>query len=202
VALGVRIRMRLRRRGSAVRIVAMAIIACLGWGSLIWSPRELLIRRRWFEDGPFVQVEFARQSKNGPVTLVLEPNAVPSRALWSLMNCLEIQVAMESLGTREGNLKGVASWSIGEEPPDLIIGLPEWAKARGVESVIWTSLPPKFNGSSGRTPTVQEVITYLQGLEGPPRELAERYVRLAPLQIDTAYRRQIESALNWTPTAN
>jgi hypothetical protein len=73
-----------------------------------------------------------------------------------------------------------------------------WANAHGVDNVIWTALPPKF-GDKDRTPAIDEVLNHLKRLEGSRRDNAERYVRLAPSQIDTAYRRRIEAELGWTP---
>jgi len=64
---------------------------------------------------------------------------------------------------------------------------------------VWTNLPPKFGGIDGRIPTESEVVAYLQALEGEARAAAEKYVRRAPRQIATAYRRAIERALGWTP---
>ena len=79
----------------------------------------------------------------------------------------------------------------------LIPGLAEWASAHGVAHVIWTNLPPKFDGEE-TAPSVEQVMQYLDGLTGAQREVDERYVRFTPRQIDTAYRRRIEAALQWT----
>jgi hypothetical protein len=180
----------------------MRRIACLGWGSLVWDPRDLPIQREWFADGPFVQVEFVRQSDDGRMTLVLEASAPPVRSLWAVMDSEEIVSAREALRKREKmsskRRHQICAWSKGEVSPELILDLPDWASAHGVEGVVWTALPSRFNGKEPCTPTSEDVVTYLQDLEGSSRDNAERYIRRAPRQIDTPYRRDIEAALHWT----
>lgn len=181
----------------------MTLIACLGWGSLVWDPRDIPIQHHWFNDGPFVRVEFARQSSNGRITLVLEKNAAPVRALWAVMDCTNIDDAQQALQTREGTpkLRNIGRWELGQTSyaaPDLIIDLPQWAASHSIQAVVWTALSPKF-GKEERTPNEDEVLKYLKGLQENEQKLAEQYIRNAPPQIDTTYRRRIEAELKWTP---
>jgi cation transport regulator ChaC len=177
-------------------------IACLGWGSLIWDPGSLPIQREWFKDGPFVPVEFTRQSSDGRMTLVIDASAAPVRVLWAVMLPTELQPAREALRDREritGNnwMSRIGSWQEGDAAPETIPDLPDWARAHGLNAAIWTALRPRFAGKE-TSPSAQQVIEYLQELTGTKRQNAERYVRCAPRQIDTEYRRQIQAALGWS----
>lgn len=182
----------------------MKKIACLAWGSLVWDPRELPVQGKWFEDGPMIKVEFTRQSKDGRITLVLNREARFVRSLWGLMETGDLAEAKEALKKREGcHFSKIGSWEIGEEvsQSETISNLPDWAKNNSVEAVIWTDLPSKFNGIDNKIPTCDEVIAYLAGLTGRQREKTEEYIRRAPPQTDTLYRRKIEAELGWKPVS-
>ena len=181
----------------------MTNIVCLGWGSLIWCPKNLPIRRHWFDDGPLIPLEFARQSKDDRITLVIWTDARPVQSLWTLMDSDSLDEAKKQLQRREEttNPKYIGDWSRGGPSPTEIPELSEWALARNVDSVVWTKLRPKFNGDDTWQPNVEDVLRYLQALTGTARDAAEKYIRRAPRQIDTAYRRRIEAELHWLPRA-
>lgn len=178
------------------------MIACLGWGSLIWDPRELPIYREWFQDGPLIRVDFLRQSKDNRITLVLHKKSAYVRGLWALMSINDFNNAKVALASREGisedNIDNyIGSWSRDDDEPECILELNSWASSRGIESVIWTALPPKIDRKNEKVPTVDQVISHLSDLKGPERDNAEMYVRRTPKQIDTNYRRCIEASLGW-----
>lgn len=178
------------------------MIALLGWGSLFWDPRDLSIGSPWNADGPVVRVEFLRQSNNGRLTLVLSENAEPVHSLWTTFSDVSLTEAAEELRKRENiprknSDRHISSWSQGESGPASLPGLQAWADAREIESVVWTTLPSKFSGVDDYAPSLEEAVSYLDGLASPVRELAEEYVRRAPKQIDTRYRRRIEAELGW-----
>lgn len=147
-------------------------------------------------------VEFARHSKGDRITLVVVPGVRPVRSLWALMDCDGVDEAREQLRLREGtNDRYIDHWSRETDSPECIPELNEWALARNVHHVVWTGLPSRFKGKNDKLPTEEDVLKYLSQLRGTARDEAERYIRRAPRQIDTEYRRRIEAELQWFSTA-
>ena len=68
-----------------------------------------------------------------------------------------------------------------------------------LDAVVWTALKPKFQEEIGQIPTADEVIAFLKHLPPETKKVAEEYVRRAPAQVNTEYRRRIENELGWTP---
>ena len=183
-------------------------IACLGWGSLVWDPRGLPLRKPWFMDGPLLPIEFARQSKGDRITLVIVNNAAQLRSLWALMSVTEFETAKKGLAVREGIIeknisKYIGYWSSNEYSSlDFTQEIGDWAARKDHDAVVWTALPPKFGGQNERMPSAEEVITFLRNLPYEKRKHAEEYIRRTPQQIDTDYRRKIEEKFNWSPLAD
>lgn len=182
-------------------------IACLGWGSLVWDSRGLPIRIPWFMDGPLLPIEFARQSKGYPLTLVIVPEMALVRSLWVLMSISDVEKAKKELANREGIIEKnisryVGCWPQGSASEHSYIEVIErWAIQKELDAVIWTALPPKFNEHEV-TPSADDVISFLRDLPHERKKQAEEYIRKAPRQIDTDYRRRIEAEFHWTPLSD
>jgi hypothetical protein len=179
-------------------------IACLGWGSLIWDPRSLHIRSDWFSDGPLLPIEFARVSKDKRVTLVITPGSPLVRSLWALSSLDSVAAAKVDLALREGIKPEHVADKIGVWQLEKIDVNPEivhWAKRLNFDAVLWTNLKPRFDGEE-RIATVDEIISHIRHLSHEERSNAERYIRMAPKQIDTPYRRRMQQEFGWTPQAS
>lgn len=178
-------------------------IACLGWGSLIWDPQALPIQKCWFKDGPLLPIEFARYSRDR-ITLVIVPEVRDVRSLWTLMIVPDLDTAKQKLAEREGiSMENIPRYigyvsSSGSSYGQCSEVIGRWAWHIGLDGVVWTNLPPKFQNEV-RIPTVEEVLYFLQTLSTETKHRAEEYIRKTPRQIDTAYRRRIEQELNWHP---
>lgn len=190
----------------AMNMEARGRFVCIGWGSLVWDPRALPCGP-WHEDGPLLPIEFARESMDARLTLVICPGAPRVPTLWTVLDVSSLDAARQQLGVREYENAGprwiaqnIGFWSEeqGTQRGTEADTVAAWARPREVMGAVWTSLPPKFAGVDLRVPSAAEVISYLDALTGASREAAEAYVRRAPAQIDTPCRRRIRAALGWT----
>jgi len=174
-------------------------IACIGWGSLIWDPQILKIKGKWFKDGPLLPIEFARQSGNGRITLVIEENAEPIRTLWIIMTTTNLEEAIESLKKREGTAtKHIHYQKIDSEPKTKIQEwVLQWLKEKNIDCAIWTGLPAKFKGKNNIVPTISELFDYFDSVDYEVFKSCKEYVINTPRQVDTEYRRELERKLSW-----
>ena len=176
-------------------------IVCLGWGSLIWDSQDLLVKSNWENDGPLLPIEFARQSKNGRITLVICETTVLSRVYWAEMSSNNLDVCVESLKEREGtndiNIHKVTRCNSVQTLDSIQVIIQNWLKLKEFDAAIWTGLPPKFGGTTNQMPTCNDVIAYLNGLKDESYRLAKEYVEKTPIQIETEYRSPIRQAMNW-----
>ncbi len=181
---------------------------------LIWRPGSLPLmpnKPRWFTDGPELPVEFARQSADGQMTLVIVPSeeARPQRALWAYLTSPSIAEAHEALAQREWGERPLPrrwiSWKEGNIARWTRLAgsssahsqqIAAWANAKKLDGVVWTILPPKFDNVG--LPTCAQVLNYLRALAAPELQRAQAYIRNAPPQIRTDYRAAIENQLGWT----
>lgn len=181
-------------------------IACLGWGSLIWDARELPLSTSWKKDGPLLPIEFARESADGRITLVLIDSKNTARSLWALMNVDNINDAKTALAQREGISDKNIKYSIGfwDMASSCYHGhssseIEAWATKMNLDGVVWTNLKYGFKQSRGEMPEYSYILSHLQNLSSKQRSVAENYVRETPMQVNTKYRGKLEADLNWLP---
>lgn len=178
------------------------VYCCLGWGSLFWDPRSLPLCSDWHDDGPLLPVEFARQSADGRITLVVTPDTADIQVLWAELAVTSIEEARDALAEREGISskyinRSVGCWSKDDQSTrSKIHVIEDWADKKGFAGVVWTALKPKFGGEL-KTPTSTDIMAYLDGLRGETRTKAEEYVRKTPKQIATPYRELIVEKFGW-----
>ena len=179
-------------------------IVFLGWGSLIWCPRDLQIRGKWHEDGPCLPVELARISGDGRLTLVLYQNADRVQVLWADAEVNSLDKAVENLCQREGTkqcLIGFDSIKEGKSScqivPEILNEIRDWATKKKLDAVVWTDLPSNFKEEKRKEFNWNNVIEYLENLTDEKKQNAREYIEKAPPQIMTKMRRIIKKELGW-----
>ena len=176
-------------------------IAILGWGSLIWDPRELPHYGPWKAGGPTLPIEFSRVSGDGRLTLVIDSSGpqVPTR--FALSPRVDVSDAVEDLRRREGTIRkcigffivGCGASSIQQYPKhvDVDAVIRDWCVAQQLDACVWTALTSNFGEELGVDFSLEQAVTYLEKLGKTARENALKYIRNAPPEIDTPLRRKV-----------
>lgn len=187
----------------------MMKIACLGWGSLVWNPGRLSLSSGWYSDGPELPIEFARESSDGRMTLVLVDDSKQSPALWAILSATDIETAKTDLAEREGisreNIKNsIGYWDAnsGKSHGKCAGKISRWASAKGFDGVVWTNLTYGFRSTRGQLPSITDIIAHLEKLLPKQKKEAEDYVRKTPVQVRTAFRTELENKLGWLPNSS
>lgn len=188
-------------------------IAILGWGSLVWDKRTLSTIGEWRPSGPILPVEFSRKSRDGRLTLVIDPTngeAVATRYVRSGFE--NLNDAIGNLREREGNpvkdrigyvnllAHTERAWAR-ENQPAACDTITAWAQANDWQAVIWTALLSNFEEEQHEPFTVPAAIRYLNGLNGETATRAFEYIRRAPTETMTPLRRALQAQAPREPAA-
>jgi len=145
-------------------------------------------------------IEFSRVSRDGRLTLVIDPlHGVPVATRFAPSAFTNLNDAIANLREREGT----SSERIGyvnlvadterdysrRHHPVASDDIKAWAQANGWQAVIWTALISNFE-SEGRPPfSVPAAVAYVNGLTGEAKARALEYLQRAPAEVDTPVRR-------------
>jgi hypothetical protein len=205
----------------ALRLISVAMegpavkIAVCAWGSLIWDPRDLLVRGIFVPLGPDLPIEFSRISGGAGhprrLTLAIDPqDGAPCRTHVAESAFEHLPEAVENLRLREGMWSGAdvgvfdrqsetVSPLAAARHPKATLDLKSWLEASNYDAVIWTALPPNFaaRSKSGADLSVKEAIQFLEALAPTDLAAALTYVRKAPREVRTPLRTAVND--RWPP---
>jgi len=180
-------------------------IAVIGWGSLVWDPRDLQTAAGFAPNGPLLPIEFCRVSGDGRLTLAIDETFGAVCRTYSALSALEnLDHAIENLRLREnmpsaGTVGFVEIASGGQSDvamqrhPQAVATIAAWAQARGCDAAVWTALASNFDefDRAGEPFSVTAAIRYLETLEAGDAgrfATALAYIRNAPAEIETPVR--------------
>ena len=176
-------------------------IAVLGWGSLVWDQRELPIKGIWEEDGPLLPLEFSRVSKDGRLTLVIDPlNGSNTKTCYALSSRSDLTDTVADLRNREGTVAkwigylnindGADSFVKYPDHVDVFERIKEWAVSLNFDAVVWTALPSQFEDETGKSYSVENAIQYIKSLPKSAKKTAIEYIKKAPSCVETPFRKR------------
>lgn len=186
-------------------------IAILGWGSLLWDPRNEFDSQRedWQFDGPSLKLEFSRVSRkrSDALTLVIDAkNGKSCLVAYAISKRKSPDDAICDLRCREGaTLKKIGFYFADgtreqSRDPESLASIRTWAAKKKMDVVIWTDLESNFKDKSrNRKPfSVESALSHIQALDAKGKAKAAEYVWRAREFIDTPLRKALQSQ-PWFP---
>jgi len=184
-------------------------VVVLGWGSLIWDPRDLMIEKKeWENDGPQLPIEFARISTDKRLTLVIyEPYFEHVHSikpvLWNRLTTDDFDEAVNNLMMREKmsnkerigfiNLIDNTSNSRSDRVSDIIR---HWMEQKGIKVCLWTDLASNFFEKTKSEYSLENAKKYIKSNLLYKADLtvkAINYIINTPKQIETINRQKLLS---------
>ncbi|MEJ1967447.1 MAG: hypothetical protein WDN03_02235 [Rhizomicrobium sp.] len=68
----------------------------------------------------------------------------------------------------------------------------QWAKSNGFDGVVWTGLPPNFLEKLKKPYSWETAFSHLDALGETAKTEAFKYIRSAPEEVRTAFRREFD----------
>jgi len=178
--------------------------AILGWGSLVWDQREIpRIKGEWQTGGPVIPIEFSRisTSRIRILTLVIDSkNGTDVTSRYAISDRRDLTDAICDLRTREGTVMrciGFVDFINGIERcnvlPKLSDQIRPWALNNGFDAVVWTDLPPNFEGEFGKKFSLNNAVEYLYSLDENVAKVAREYITNAPPEVQTKLRQFLQN---------
>jgi hypothetical protein len=186
----------------------MGEIAFLGWGSLCWDIRDLPVDGEWLSAGPTLPLEFARISRDGRLTLVIDEAGTPcqTRFIWSSISTL--RGSIEALRQREGTatrwigyrarMGGGSSIDEYSEQVNVDDVIARWTNDHplGATAAVWTALRSNFHEKRGVALDAAKAVDYLRSLNPQSLDRALQYFARAPSEVQTPVRLAV--ATEWS----
>lgn len=161
-------------------------IGILGYGSLIWSPRNLAVKGDWNNEGIHLPVEFSRIAANGRVVLTLTPEAELQKTLWIKSKFSDLIDAIDNLASREGcHASGIGIIDKNNVATKDFLG------KNNLDCLIYANLERNFESVTGKNLCHESVRHYLSRLDENTYAIAREYIENAPPQINTLIRRSL-----------
>lgn len=173
-------------------------IAILGWGSLIWNPENLSVQGNWTQAQLELPLEFSRISKDGRLTLVIDPdNGENNKVFYINSGFNNLNDAINNLKEREHTTEqnigyvNLLAHTSRTHFTAFSENIKQWAERNDYAGVIWTDLICNFNNEYKSPFSVGNAMKYLTRLSGNQKANALKYVSNTNQEINTPLRRKI-----------